>query len=324
MIGRKVLLLEPNYKNKYPPMGLMKLATYYRDYCHDDVRFYKGNLKELAALLLCEEFLADNGNKMLRKHTAKFVEYIKTKKSASIRSIDNDFDLNKLNLYHIRFKSKAYPKFDIVCVTTLFTFYWKETIDTINFAKEFCKDIKNVYVGGIAASLVPKHIINETGVRPYIGLLDSPGALDKDSDAIIDHLPLDYSILEEIDYHYPAEDAYYAYMTRGCVNRCKFCAVPELEPKYCGYISLKRQIEQTESRFGAKKDLLLLDNNVFASRDFNKIINEIIRCGFGKKATYTPPSEYEIAFRNLRYNPRGYIRKIVSLYDAISDRLAEK
>ena len=28
---RKVLLVEPNYKNKYPPMGLMKIATYYRD-----------------------------------------------------------------------------------------------------------------------------------------------------------------------------------------------------------------------------------------------------------------------------------------------------
>ena len=29
-MNRKVLLVEPNYKNKYPPMGLMKLATYYR------------------------------------------------------------------------------------------------------------------------------------------------------------------------------------------------------------------------------------------------------------------------------------------------------
>ncbi len=29
-MNRKVLLIEPNYKNKYPPMGLMKIATYYR------------------------------------------------------------------------------------------------------------------------------------------------------------------------------------------------------------------------------------------------------------------------------------------------------
>ena len=30
-MNRKALLVEPNYKNKYPPMGLMKLATYYRE-----------------------------------------------------------------------------------------------------------------------------------------------------------------------------------------------------------------------------------------------------------------------------------------------------
>ena len=43
---RKILLVEPNYKNKYPPMGLMKLATYYRR-LGDDVTFFKGDLKDL-------------------------------------------------------------------------------------------------------------------------------------------------------------------------------------------------------------------------------------------------------------------------------------
>ena len=53
---RKVLLIEPNYKNKYPPMGIMKLATYYRSR-GDDVRFYKGDLKSLAVDLICEDLL---------------------------------------------------------------------------------------------------------------------------------------------------------------------------------------------------------------------------------------------------------------------------
>ena len=52
-MNRRVLLIEPNYKNKYPPMGLMKIATYYRR-CKDDVRFYKGDLRTFAAQLLCE------------------------------------------------------------------------------------------------------------------------------------------------------------------------------------------------------------------------------------------------------------------------------
>ena len=42
---RNVLLLEPNYKNKFPPIALMKLATYFR-MRGDNVVFYKGDLKE--------------------------------------------------------------------------------------------------------------------------------------------------------------------------------------------------------------------------------------------------------------------------------------
>ena len=51
---RKVLLLEPNYKNKYPPIGLMKLATYFR-LRGDDVVFYKGDLKEFIIRQITEE-----------------------------------------------------------------------------------------------------------------------------------------------------------------------------------------------------------------------------------------------------------------------------
>ncbi len=42
---RNVLLIEPNYKNKYPPIGLMKLATYHK-MLGDNVVFYKGELKD--------------------------------------------------------------------------------------------------------------------------------------------------------------------------------------------------------------------------------------------------------------------------------------
>jgi len=43
--NKKVLLIEPNYCNKFPPVGLMKLATYYRNLGNWDVVFYKGDLK---------------------------------------------------------------------------------------------------------------------------------------------------------------------------------------------------------------------------------------------------------------------------------------
>ena len=41
----KILLIEPNYSNKYPPIGLMKLSTYHKMLGHEVV-FYKGDLKQ--------------------------------------------------------------------------------------------------------------------------------------------------------------------------------------------------------------------------------------------------------------------------------------
>lgn len=43
MAGRNILLIEPGYRNKYPPLGLMKLAQYHGpNGKNDNVRFMKG------------------------------------------------------------------------------------------------------------------------------------------------------------------------------------------------------------------------------------------------------------------------------------------
>lgn len=327
-MNRKVLLIEPNYKNKYPPMGLMKLATYYRR-LEDDVRFFKGNLKELAARLLCEEFFDEVADASLGKHFPKLIEHIKTGKYAPLDAIPdfrNSELERKIKVYRLRYKAEDFPKFDVVGITTLFTFYWSETVDTINYAKKFCNHDGRMLVGGIASTILSDEIKKETGINPHKGLLNTPGILDDDNEDIIDELPLDYSILDEIDYKYPANNAYFGYMTRGCVNKCEFCAVPRLEPDYKDYIGLKLQIKQTEERFGAQKDLLLMDNNVFASKCFDKVIDEIKECGFAKDATYMPPSEYSIAIDNLKaeYNVRAYRKKMIEIYDRISEKMSEE
>lgn len=326
-MGRKILLIEPNYRNKYPPMGLMKLATYYRKR-GDDVRFFKGDLRYFAANLLCEEFLSEVNEPKLGKHVPKLIEHLKTGKFAPLDAIP-DFRKSAqetlLKEYRLRFRDGDFPQFDVIHITTLFTFYWSITIDTINSAKKFCSKTGRIFVGGIASTILHERVLQETGVDPICGLLDKPGMLDADSSDIIDKMPLDYSILEEIDYQYPANNAYFAYMTRGCPRKCPFCAVPRLEPEYIDYISLAEQIKQATARFGPKKDLLLMDNNILASKHFNKIINEIKKCGFKRGAMHTPVNDYDIAMKNLRdeYNVRAYTRKIIRLYDNISDKLPE-
>ena len=327
-MNRRVLLLEPPYKNKYPPMGLMKLAAYFRR-CSDNVRFFKGDLRNLAAKLLCEEFIAHSDSRTLAPYSSRLTEYIRTGKFSFLEAIPDFYNLKREILiqdYRRRFKAHDFPKFDIIAVTTLFTFCWKETIDTINSAKDFCSPSGRILVGGIAASLVPQEIAKETGITPIIGTLNTPGIIDPDNTDIIDSLPLDYSILEEIDYTYPAHDAYFAYTTRGCIRHCDFCAVPILEPQYMDFLSISQQLRFIDEHFGQRKDLLLMDNNVLASPRFDDIINEIKACGFAKGASYLPPDEYAIAFRNLTegLNQRAYILKILRLYDKTAERLSGK
>lgn len=322
---RKVLLLEPNYRNKYPPMGLMKLATYYRNR-GDDVRFFKGDLLRFGAELLCEEFFNELENSAFCRYFHRIVDSIKSGKLEPLRAIpdfEGTTDWDTLQVYRKRFKNRDFPHFDLVCITTLFTFYWKETIDTINRAKLFCESPNNIIVGGIASSIVPDSIKDETGINPIKGLLDKPGILDENDNSIIDELPLDYSILDEIDYHYPTSDAYFAYMTRGCTRKCPFCAVPKLEPVYKSYISLKEQIAITDSKYGQKRNLLLMDNNVLASKCFDRIIDEIKDCGFSKDSRYCTPNQYQIAITNLKneLNNRAYIKKMLSIYEDISKKL---
>ena len=333
-MNRQILLVEPNYSNKYPPMGLMKLSTYYKN-LGDRVTFFKGNLKDLVLNdtyeMLKAQLYANDDSVFWELYKPQICEYLK---KGTIESLDDvpSHDTNPIikdlfRYYRQFFYRKDYfkpqfRKYDRVGVTTLFTFYWDITIDTINFVKQLCKTPDGVMVGGVMATILADRVEAATGIKPHQGTLDIPGQLDPDNDMVIDTLPLDYSILEEIDYQYPASNAYYAYMTRGCVNKCKFCAVPKLEPVYKEYLPVSEQVRIAEARYGAKRDLLLLDNNVLASCRFNDIIEDIKRAGFSADSTYVAPNHFEIAIQNLRrgQNDRGYIKSCVKQYKKLIEK----
>ena len=171
-------------------------------------------------------------------------------------------------------------------------------------------------VGGVLATILYKEVEEATGIKPWRGLLNTPGILDKDNNDIIDDLPLDYSILDEIDYKYPENNAYYGYMTRGCIRKCPFCAVPTLEPKFNQFIPIKDKMELTKNTFGDQRNLLLLDNNVLASKDFEKIIWDIKESGFYKGATYVEPNYLDISVANLKkgVNDYAYVKKAYFLF----------
>ena len=246
MTNKNILLIEPRYKNKYPPLGLMKIAQYHgpEGKC-DNVTFVKGDDKSVLA--------------------------------------------------------KAW---DRIYVTTLFSFEWAKTSDAIDFAIQAAGGQTNkVFVGGIAASLMHEEYLAQPqwrGVRFIQGLLDKSPAeslqlddfaeefySDDTTGTPIENLIPDYSVLEQTDYIYPVNDAYFSYTSRGCVRKCKFCGVPKLEGAQRDVDSLAMIIEGIDRRYGIKKDLILMDNNVVASSRYKEIVAEIRDLGFQKGAKIT-------------------------------------
>jgi hypothetical protein len=195
--------------------------------------------------------------------------------------------------------SKAW---DRVYVTSLFSFEYARISKSIDFALEAVHgQADKVFVGGIAASLMNERFQSEPrwrGVRFIKGLLgDAPAKslqLDDFDEELyaddvlgtpIEDLTPDYSILEQVEYAYPVNDAYFSYTSRGCVRKCKFCGVPDLEGAQRDTYSLTRVVKDISALYGEKKDLILMDNNVVASPNFRDIISEIIDLGFEKGAT---------------------------------------
>jgi len=228
---KNILLIEPDYKNKYPPLGLMKISTFHKGK-GDNVFFYKGCSREL--------------------------------------------------------KEKIW---DRIYVSTLFTFYWNKTIKTIKYYRKSINSLSDIFVGGVMATLMEREIKSEINVNVIKGLLNEKGKLGYEDDDTIDSLIPDYSIIDPkvntvLNYFYPTNNSYIAYATRGCIRNCEFCAVPIIEPVFTNNFSITKQVEDIRKKYGEKRHLLLLDNNVLASKRFPEIIEGIKKAGFEKGAKY--------------------------------------
>lgn len=251
MANKNILLIEPGYKNKYPPLGLMKIAAYHGPFGkRDHVRFVKG-----------------------------------------------ETDRSVINI-----------NWDRIYVTSLFSFEWREISKSIDYALEVAHGCgSKVFVGGIAASLMHEQFVMEPrwrGIRFIKGLLSEAPAVALELDEFeedlyaddttgtpIEDLVPDYSILEQIEkqYIYPVHDAYFAYASRGCVRKCHFCGVPKLEGAQRDAQPITDVVRAIDARYGPKRDLMLMDNNVVASANYKGIIAEIRDLGFVPGAKLTRP-----------------------------------
>jgi len=151
---KKVLLIEPDYTRKYPPLGLAKIKAYLLD-----------------------------------------------------------------NNCEVHFSDHILPeKYDLICITTLFTYYSKQVFDVIN-NRGFFNGNTPIIVGGVFASIMPKAFEKSRNTAVFTGY-----------SKILDNMIPDPEIMNS------AEDDFwngfsYVFTSRGCPNKCAYCLVWRIEDK---------------------------------------------------------------------------------------------
>jgi hypothetical protein len=109
---------------------------------------------------------------------------------------------------------------DLVCpeqiyVTSLFTWDLKKVNSVICLLKNKYPGVQ-ISVGGIAASLLPEVVYEQTGIKPNFGLLEDAECY-----------PPDYSL----SFGRKLRSSI-TFTTRGCIRTCNFCTVKTLEPEF--------------------------------------------------------------------------------------------
>jgi hypothetical protein len=148
-----------------------------------------------------------------------------------------------------------------IFITSLFTWDWKHLVKSVHFYKRAFPGSK-IFIGGIAASLLSDDIWASTGVRPNFGLYHEA-----------EFYPPDYSLTfgRKIK-------SSICFTSRGCLRKCKFCSVKDLEPTFFLRDDWEKDISD---RFNT---VTFWDNNFLASPNFDGDCQKIVR--FKKKVDF--------------------------------------
>jgi hypothetical protein len=263
MANKNILLIEPGYKNKYPPLGLMKIAQYHGPRGkRDHVRFVKGEDRSVLSQGWDRIYVTT----LFSFEFPKIAETIDFAIEAANGQADKIFVGGiAASLMHDRFQQNK-RWHGVRFIKGLLSEAPAKSLQLDEFSEEFYAD-------------------------------------DMDSTPIEDLVPDYNILSQVMtSYKYPVSDAYFAYTSRGCIRKCHFCGVPKLEGGQRDTESLTGLVNAIEKYYGPKKDLILMDNNVVASPRFKEIIAEIRDLGFTPGAKLLRPGTRVPVQRRVDFN----------------------
>ena len=148
---------------------------------------------------------------------------------------------------------------DLIFVTSIFTYWSKHVKNAVFYYKNKFKNAK-IIVGGIYASLMPKHCLNYTQCDEII-----KGPIPE-----LEYIIPNYDLVD-VDYQI-------IHTSRGCIRKCGFCGTYIIEPDWICKKSIEKEI--------IKKKLIFYDNNLLANQYIENILEELIKLKKEKKISY--------------------------------------
>ena len=249
---KRILLMEPGYRNKYPPLGLMKLAAYHKAR-GDHVKFTK-------------------------------VGFGKGAGSASLREAPWD-RVYVTTLFSFEWKRTAEAIDQAIQIAAM----QSERVFVGGIAASLMHEEYQSEPQWAGVRFIKGLLVGPPATALKLSAADCDfGAADLHGRPIEERTP-DYGILSDIRYSYPVRDAYFGYASRGCVRKCAFCGVPKLEGPQREMPPLTELVSGIDAAHGVKKDLVLMDNNITASARYKEVIAEIRDLGFKHGSTLTRP-----------------------------------
>lgn len=154
-----------------------------------------------------------------------------------------------------------FPRFkpDQIKITSLFTYWSKYVWNSVEFYKDKYPKAE-VIVGGIYASLMPKHCKKSGCDAVFVGI-DKRAERFKPAYDLVD---VDYQII---------------HTSRGCVRRCKFCGTWKIEPKFIYKKSIKDEI--------CSNRIIFYDNNLLANPHIKDILKELKNTRYNGRVVYS-------------------------------------
>ena len=181
------------------------------------------------------------------------------------------------------FKHKTFPNYALMKISA----YHRQQGNEVEWWNPLCK-YDRIYSSKVFDFTPADPYLPDDAIRGGTGYRDL--SMDKTLPQEIDNMYPDYSIYPDCDYAI-------GYLTRGCINHCRWCVVPDKE----GYIRPYRTWQEVVRQDTDK--LVLMDNNILACDHGISQLQSLIGSGYridlnqGMDARLATPEVAEILSR---------------------------